>query len=138
MAPDATTCAGYHAADELAFAPGYGDPKNVKLPWCSGLLLQNTWVGPSLSLDRMKRTPEEIANTIEDFVNGTGKQWDWDGFISIRLDDADLEAIRQRCISIRDEFPPSAPRDYCSDAGLKIMRQIVQDLRARSSGTRAT
>ena len=86
----------------------------------------------------MKRTPEEAANTIEAFVNGTGKQWDWDGFISIRLDDAELEAIRQRCVSIRDEFPPSDPRDYCSDSGLKIMRQIVQDLRARSSGTRAT
>lgn len=79
----------------------------------------------------MKRTTEEVANTIEGFANGTGKQWDWDGFISIRLDDPDLEAIRQRCVSIRDEFPPSDPKAYCSEAGLKVMQQIVQDLRAR-------
>ena len=85
----------------------------------------------------MKRTPEEVANTIEGFVDGTGSQWAWDGFISIRLDDPELEAIRQRCISIRDEFPSSDPCAYCSDAGLKIMQQIVQDLRARSTGTHA-
>ena len=82
----------------------------------------------------MKRTPEEIANTIESFVNGTGGQWAWDGFISIRLSDPELEAIRQKCLSIRDEFPPTDPRAYCSEAGLEAMRQIVQNLRARSSG----
>jgi hypothetical protein len=36
------------------------------------------------------------------------------------------------------EFPPSNPGDYCSDAGMEKMRQIVQDLRARSNrGARA-
>ena len=80
----------------------------------------------------MNRTPEEVGNTIEGFINGTGDQWAWDGFISIRLGDPELEAVRQRCVSIRDEFPPSDPRAYCSDAGLAAMRQIVQDLRARS------
>jgi hypothetical protein len=78
----------------------------------------------------MKRTPEEVANTIEGFVNGTGKQWDWDGFTSIRLSDPELEAIRQKCVSIRDEFPPTDPRAYCSEAGFEAMRKIVRDLRA--------
>jgi hypothetical protein len=80
----------------------------------------------------MKRTPGEVANTIEGFVNGTGDQWAWDGFISIRLDDAELEAIREKCVAIRDEFPPADPRAYCSDAGFAVMRQIVQELRARA------
>ena len=85
----------------------------------------------------MKRTPEEVANTIEGLVNGTGNQWAWDGFISIRLDDPELEAIRQKLVSLPVEFPPSNPRDYCSEAGMEKMRQIVQDLRARSaSGAR--
>jgi hypothetical protein len=85
----------------------------------------------------MTRAPEEVANTIESFVNGTADQWAWDGFISIRLDDPRLEAIRQKCVAIREEFPPSDPRAYCSDAGLAAMRQIVQDLRAHSAGTAA-
>ena len=86
----------------------------------------------------MKRTPEEVANTIEGFVKGTGNQWAWDGFVSIRLDDPELEAIRQKCISIRDEFPPAGPRGYCSEAGMEIMRQMVQDLRNRSATARAS
>ncbi|PYK29532.1 MAG: hypothetical protein DME57_10020 [Verrucomicrobia bacterium] len=82
----------------------------------------------------MKRTPEEVANTIESFVNGAGDQWAWDGFISIRIDDPELEAIRKKCVAIRDEFPPSDPRAYCSEAGLDAMRQIVEELRGASVG----
>ena len=80
----------------------------------------------------MKLSPEEVANTIEGFVNGTGDQWAWDEFISLRLSDPGLEAVRQKCVAIRDQFPSSDPKAYCSDAGLGAMRQIVQDLRARS------
>jgi len=83
----------------------------------------------------MKRTRQEVAETIEAFVNGTGRQWDWDGFISIRLDDPDLEAIRQKCIAVRDEYPPSKPTDYCSEAGMEIMRGLAQSLGASSKQT---
>ena len=78
----------------------------------------------------MKRTAEEVATIIEGFVNGTGNQWAWDGFTSIRLDDPELEAIRKQIVALPVEFPPSDPRGYCSDAGLEKMRQIVRELRA--------
>jgi hypothetical protein len=81
----------------------------------------------------MKRTPEQVANAIEGFVNGTGNQWDWDGFTSIRIDDPELEKIRQRCIAIRDEFPPEKPSDYCSPAGMEAMRKMVDGLRAHAA-----
>ena len=77
----------------------------------------------------MKRTREQVANTIEGFVNGTGNQWDWDGFTSIRIDDPELEKIRQRIIAVRDEFPPDKPADYCSPAGMEAMRKTVDELR---------
>jgi hypothetical protein len=80
----------------------------------------------------MKLSPEEVADTIEGFINGTGDQWAWDEFISIRLDEPELEAVRQKCVAIRDQFPPTDPKAYCGEAGLGAMRQIVQDLRARS------
>lgn len=79
----------------------------------------------------MKRTREEVANTIEGFVSGSGKQWDWDGFTSIRIDDPELEKIRQRCISVRDEFPPEKASDYCSPAGMEVMRKLAGELQAR-------
>ena len=78
----------------------------------------------------MKRTAEEVANTIEGFVNGTGKQWDWDGFTSIRLDDPELESIRKQIVALPVEFPPANPRDYCSEAGLQKMREMLRGLRA--------
>ena len=83
----------------------------------------------------MKRTPEEVANTIEGFVNGTGNQWAWDGFTSIRLDDPELEAIRQKMVALPAEFPSPNPKDYCNEQGMERMRQIVQELRARSGTT---
>ena len=82
----------------------------------------------------MKRTAEEVANTIEGFVNGTGKQWDWDGFTSIRLDDPELEAIRKKVVDLPVEFPPVNPEDYCGAAGMEQMRQMVAELRGRAVG----
>lgn len=80
----------------------------------------------------MKRSAEEVANTIEGFVNGTGKQWDWDGFTSIRLDDPELEAIRKEIVALPTEFPPSNPRDYCGEAGMEKMRVMVAQLRGQT------
>jgi len=82
----------------------------------------------------MKRTSEEVANTIEGFVDGTGKQWDWDGFISIRLDDPELEAIRKQIVDLPVQFPPAEPEDYCSEAGIEKMRLMVAELRGRPVG----
>ena len=81
----------------------------------------------------MKRTTEEVATTIEGFVSGTGRQWDWDGFTSIRIDDPALEAIRQKCLSVRDEYPPAKPTDYCGQAGMEAMRKLAEGLKARAA-----
>ena len=81
----------------------------------------------------MKRTPEQVAKVIDDFVDGDRNQWEWDGFISIRIDDPELEKIRQRCISVRDEFPPDKASDYCSPAGVEVMRKLSEGLRAKAA-----
>ena len=81
----------------------------------------------------MKRTAEEVANTIEAFVSGAKNQWDWDGFTSIRLDDAELEAIRKQIVDLPVQFPPANPTDYCSEAGMEKMREIVAQLRGRAA-----
>jgi len=82
----------------------------------------------------MKRTSEEVANTIEGFVNGSGRQWDWDGFTSIRIDNPELEAIRKRIVALPIEYPSSSPKDYCSEAGMQVMREMAQNLRSQPVG----
>jgi hypothetical protein len=78
----------------------------------------------------MKMTREEVAKTIENFVNGTGGKWDWDDFTAMRLDDPELDAVRHKCFSVRDQFPPIDPHQYCSDAGIQALRELVISLRA--------
>jgi hypothetical protein len=82
----------------------------------------------------MKRTREDVAKTIEEFVDGTGRQWDWDGFTSIRIDDPELEAIRKKCVALPDEFPPTNRGEYCSPAGVEKMRELARELRAQTAG----
>jgi hypothetical protein len=103
----------------------------------AGGLASNAFGVHLFLLDLMKRTREQVAGTIEALIDGTGRQWDWDGFISIRLDDPELEAIRQRCVSLPVEFPPSTRTEYCNEAGLQVMRDLVQGLRSQSQGTPA-
>jgi hypothetical protein len=82
----------------------------------------------------MKRTPEEVVDTIDGFISGTGRQWDWDGFTSIRIDDPELETIRKKCLALPNEYPPSTTKEYCSAAGMQVMRDLVQSLRSEMAG----
>jgi hypothetical protein len=54
---------------------------------------------------RSKATREEVAKTIENFVNGSGGPWDWDDFISVRIANEELEAIRLECLRTQSEHP---------------------------------
>jgi len=82
----------------------------------------------------MKRTREEVADTIDGFINGTGRQWDWDGFTSIRIDNPELEAIRKKCVALPVEYPSSTVKEYCSEAGIQVMRNLIQELRTQPVG----
>src|SRR5450432_139105 len=104
--------------------------------WKAGLAPNGFRVHLS-SFDPMKRTRGQVADTIEAFVDGAGRQWDWDGFTSIRLDDPALEAVRLRCVALPVEFPPATRTDYCGAAGLQVMRELVQGLRSHSQGAPA-
>ena len=73
------------------------------------------------------RTPREVADIIERFLNGTGGRWDWDDFCSLRIDDSALDAVRIRCVDVHDEDPD--PYQYCGPAGLETLSALVSSLR---------
>ena len=77
----------------------------------------------------MKMTNEEVAEIIEAFLNGTGGQWDWDDFISVRQKDEYLDNIRTICDNIPLEYPPDKAGHYTNDEGLKKLYAIVKELR---------
>ena len=74
-------------------------------------------------------TADQVAATIENFVEGRGAAWDWDDFLSLRIADPRLEAIRERCSGLPEEFPPHEPGHYCGGGGVRVMRALVRELR---------
>jgi hypothetical protein len=84
-------------------------------------------------------TPIHMADVIEGFVDATLYYWGWDDFMSIRLDDPDLEKIRQRCIDVDREFPPTGGDGYCNKEGVAWLLEAARTLRTPNSiPTRST
>ena len=72
----------------------------------------------------------EIADTIDAFVGGTGDNWDWDDFVSVPLNDPELDEVRKEAASIPDRFPSDRSNMYCSSEGLQELLRISKRLRA--------
>lgn len=47
-------------------------------------------------MSKARRTAEEVARYLRDFIDGTGGDWDWDDFVSVTIEDQALESIRPR------------------------------------------
>jgi hypothetical protein len=80
-------------------------------------------------MSSVQRTRLEVADIIEQFLNGTGGEWDEDDFCSHRIRDLELDSVRLRCTGLRDIYPSTNKEHYCSDAGSEIMRAMVTELR---------
>lgn len=74
-------------------------------------------------------TKREIADLIESFLDGSCGEWDWDDFMNERLSDPELKEIQVRCASVPQEYPPTERGHYCGPEGLKVLKQMVTDLR---------
>ena len=72
----------------------------------------------------------EVAQILEDFVEGNGNPYSWDGFtLGMTLDDDYLDSIRKRCVGLSEEFPPSSKHEYCNPQGIQVIRAYIQELR---------
>lgn len=83
-------------------------------------------------------TPADVADIIQDFLEGTAAALDWDQFtLGMSFRDSRLESIRVRCAGLSEEFPPTQPNMYCSEEGLNVLWGYVKELRdiaSRDSG----
>ena len=71
----------------------------------------------------------EMADTIERFVDGICRAWEWDDFCSFEIIDPQLEAIRIRCVGLPQEFPTTQKGYYCSETGMEVLRGMAKELR---------
>ena len=74
-------------------------------------------ISPSKGQDR---TPVQMIGFIQDFIDGTGGDWDWDEFESVKVSDPVLESFRRRAARMG---PPAAD--------IEGLRHLVAELRER-------
>ena len=78
---------------------------------------------------KLKRTRNEVAEFIENFLDGKGGPYDWDDFISIPISDPTLDQIRQRCARLDKEHPSAIKGNFCNEQGMVVLRDYVNKLR---------
>jgi hypothetical protein len=83
------------------------------------------------SMKKDKLSSQEVAQILEDFLNGKGGRWAWDDFtLGMSFEDKSLEEIRLRCVGLSQEFPPDNPSEFCNEQGRNVIRDYVKKLRA--------
>ncbi|MGB6875332.1 MAG: hypothetical protein WBD87_04800 [Candidatus Acidiferrales bacterium] len=82
-------------------------------------------------MKKYKLSNQEVAQILEDFLEGRGSRWAWDDFtLGMSFEDKNLEEIRIRCAGLSQEFPPDNPNEFCNEQGRDVIRGYVQQLKA--------
>lgn len=74
-------------------------------------------------------TRTETLQLIESFIDGSCAPRDWDDFTSSPQKNSVIEAFRLRLAALHETHPSENPREYCSEEGTDIMRDIAAQLR---------
>jgi hypothetical protein len=82
------------------------------------------------SIRKYKLSHSDVADILQNFLDGTGDPLAWDGFtLGMSFDEERLEKIRIRCAGLSQEFPPSRKNEYCNEQGGEIIRDYIKQLR---------
>jgi hypothetical protein len=74
-------------------------------------------------------TRTDAADLIDRFISGNVLPWEWDDFVTGAHSDSEVRTAARQCLLIRDEFPPTAPKAYTSEAGVAALRAVASGLR---------
>jgi hypothetical protein len=73
---------------------------------------------------------KEVAATIESFLDGSCRPYDWDDLISIPRSDATFDVVCRYCASTSDLYPTPKTTEWCSDQGATKLRELAALLRS--------
>lgn len=74
-------------------------------------------------------TKVDVANEIAAFLAGHSGEGQWDEFISLRLSDPELDAVRLLCAKLPELDPPVDRGHYCGEQGMEILARLADDLK---------
>jgi hypothetical protein len=76
---------------------------------------------------------EEVAVTLENFIDGGGSPWDWDVYtLGVSFEDPYLRNIQIRMANLGNQFPPLQKGHYCGPEGIEVIRCYIRELRAKA------
>jgi len=75
-------------------------------------------------------TPKQIADTIDEFLDGKGGPYDWHDFVTHHsYKNPKLEDIRKECVEIGKKFPTDDKKSWCSEQGKNELLRISERIR---------
>jgi len=80
----------------------------------------------------VRRSPDEVADLIEGFLDGTGDDRDWDDLTSVPIVDRELNRIRSDLLRIENRYLGEVD-GHISAEGVAKLRTIVRLLRGQAS-----
>lgn len=66
-------------------------------------------------------TARDVERYLQDFLEGSGGNWDWDDFTSIKITDPSLDAIREEAAWVHLPL---------TDAGRATLKNLLEQVRA--------
>jgi hypothetical protein len=82
-------------------------------------------------MSKPELTREEVAQLLQGFVDGSGGDWDWDDFaLGMTFTDKRLQEIQKRVRELSFEFPPLIKTSFTNEEGIKVIHDLIRELRA--------
>lgn len=76
----------------------------------------------------------DVANVLENFIEGRDGKWDWDDYLSATtFDDPYVQQVQMRMALLDTEFPAEQKGHYCGPAGIEVIRHYVEELRTKAT-----
>jgi hypothetical protein len=72
-------------------------------------------------------SPKQVRAGLQKILDGVDP-WAWDDFMTGRIKDPRLEAIRLRVAQLGEEFPPESQGELFGPKGLEVIRGYIREL----------
>ena len=74
------------------------------------------------------RSRAEVAEILQEVVDGVYVEIAWNDFIRYRIQDSALDEIRLRCAGLEEDYPALVSGRLLSGAGEDVLREIIKEL----------
>jgi len=74
-------------------------------------------------------TLKQIADIIDNFLNGTSGPYEWQDFVTYPFKTPELERIRKECSDIKAKYPPDNTKDWCNELGKNALCMISERIK---------